>query len=250
MKLPMLKKLLLAISLITCLLIPVKTANTDMLIASPVLAEKYNCVITFDQEPGEITGITGILHHDYASLNNDATNSTMCAINWFNFNLTEGKNFLEIVLYYYKSTLVEYCQIRVRWGLDYIAETERLPLFETYDYALYLYPHEGFKVQITNAETNEVLILKRVYDSRVLSIRNTMALQHYFDSADTYYFKACSTIQWQFVKIDEMWHPAIEVLIPQRTYEKTNIPGGYMEIYIWHENNYWNVYYRTVQTLT
>lgn len=249
MKWLLLKKLLLVISLIICLLIPVKIANTDMLIASPALAEKYNCGITFDQELGEITGITGILHHNYASSNNDATDSSMYAINWFNFNLTEGKNFLEIILEYHKLDLVEYCQIRVRWGLDYIAETERLPLFGTYDYALYLYPHKGFKVRINNAETDEVLILKHVCDSRVLSIRDTSAFQHYFDNTYTYYFKACSTIQWQFVRIDGIWHPAMDILTPQKAYAKTSIPVGYMEIYIWHENNYWNTYYRAVQAL-
>ena len=222
-------------------------ALTVMLIASPVLAEKYNCSITFNQAPGEITGMTGILHHDYASSNNDASKSTMCAINWFNFNMTDGKNFLEIILRYRKSTLKEYCQIAVRWGLDYIAETEALSLFGAYDYALYLYPHEGFKVRISDAETGEILILKRIYDPRVLSIKDTFALQHYFDSEYTYYFKACSTIQWQFIEIDGTWRPAIDVLTPQETYGKTNIPGGYVEIYIWSKNNYWNVYYRTVQ---
>lgn len=218
-----------------------------MLIATPVLAEKYNCHITFNQELGEITGVTGILHHDYASSNNSASKSTMCAINWFNFNMTEGKNFLEIILRYRRSTLEEYCQIAIRWGLDYIAETETLPLFETYNYALYIYPHEGFKVRVSNAETNEVLIHKHVYDSRVLSIRDTSSLQHYFDSEYTDYFKACSTQQWQFIKIGEIWYPAIDVLVAENTYGKTDIPGGYMETYIWDENNYWNVYYRAIQ---
>lgn len=218
-----------------------------MLIASPVLAEKYNRSITFDQELGEITGITGILRHDYASSINSASESTLCAINWCNFNMTDGKNFLEIILRYRRATLEEYCQIAVRWGLDYIAETKPLPLLETYSYALYVYPNGGFKVRVSNARTNEVLIHEHIYDSRVLSIRGTSSLQHYFDSEYTDYFRACSTIQWQFIRIGEIWYPAADILTAQAPYGRTNILGGYMETYIWEGDNYWNAYYKAIQ---
>jgi len=218
-----------------------------MLITTPVSADKYNCHITFDQELGEITGMTGLLRHDYASPNNNASKSTMCAINWFNFNLIEGKNFIEIILRYRQETPEEYCQIAVRCGLEYIAETEPLPLFGTYDYAVYLYPREGFKVRLSNAETGEILVHKHISDPRVLSFKDTSSLQHYYDTEYTDYFKACSTIQWQFVRIGETWYPAIDILRAETTYGKTDIPGGYMETHIWSEDNYWNMYYRAIQ---